>query len=72
MSAPFQIIGPSFFFFTLGFRLHNRSDGASRRYATRSGEKNKLTAGRNIFMNKSDRRCGWGGRGGGGMVVVGV
>lgn len=62
MSAPFQIIGPSsFFFFTLRFSLHNRSDGATLRYATRSREKNKLTAGRNIFMNKSDRRCGCGG-----------
>lgn len=59
MSAPFQIIGP--LFFTLRFRLHNRSDGARADTPPGVEEKNKLTAGRNVFMNKSDRRCGWGG-----------
>lgn len=61
MSAPFQIIGPSFFS-TLRFRLHNRSEGARADTPPRVEEKNKLTAGRSVFMNKSDRRCGrgWG------------
>lgn len=61
-SAPFQIIGPSVFPSSAFVYITAQTELAQILHPEWR-KKNKLTTGRNVFMNKSDRRCGCGGCG---------